>query len=375
MAPREDLNSAVVGGLVPRPSKSADLDYVLGKTLPDWEQMRNGRLLITGGTGFFGCWLLETFLHANGALDLNARVTVLGRSFERFEQRAPHLAHHPRVWFLSGDIREFQFPAGEFSHIIHAATDSTLPITIDNADEVLASIIDGTYRVLRFAKRCGAQKMLLASSGAVYGPQPRELAQVPEEFNGGPVPTNPAGSYGEGKRVAEMLWAQAGAVSGIDATIARCFAFVGPHLPLNAHFAIGNFIRDALAGQPIEVKSDGTPLRSYLYAADLAVWLWTILFRGESARAYNVGSENAISIAGLAAMVSNCLPEPVPVQIQQIPESGKLPARYVPSTRRARVELGLSQHYSLELAIRNTLKYHQELALASTGREALYVTR
>jgi dTDP-glucose 4,6-dehydratase len=138
----------------------------------------------------------------------------------------------------------------------------------------------------------------------------------------------------------------------LETTIARCFAFVGPHLPLDAHFAIGNFIRDAMRGEPIRVN-DGTPYRSYLYAADLAVWLWSILFKGESCHPYNVGSDQEITIADLARTVASVL-EAHHSSPPATSSPEPFPSRYVPSGGRSREELGLKEWISREEAIRKT---------------------
>ena len=100
----------------------SDLDHVLRHTPGVWEDLRHARIFLTGGTGFFGCWLLESFLHANAELDLHASITVLTRDSEAFRAKAPHLANHRAVRLCNGDVRSFAFPEGEFTHVLHAAT-------------------------------------------------------------------------------------------------------------------------------------------------------------------------------------------------------------------------------------------------------------
>jgi dTDP-glucose 4,6-dehydratase len=160
-------------------------------------------------------------------------------------------------------------------------------------------------------------------------------------------------AYGEGKRVGELLCSIAPQEHDLEVTIARCFAFVGPHLPLDAHFAIGNFIRDSMKGEPIKVK-DGTPYRSYLYAADLAVWLWTILFRGKACYPYNVGSDQEITISQLAGTVATTLGGSVASVASSAFRFNTSPSRYVSCVERARAELGLRCQISLEEGIRKT---------------------
>jgi dTDP-glucose 4,6-dehydratase len=333
-----------------------DLDDCLARTSGLWEELRNQQVFITGATGFFGCWLLETLLWANQRLQLNARVTILTRNPETFKRKAPHLAGNSALEILVGDVRTFRFPSGNFSHVIHAATESSVELNQKHPLLMFDTIVEGTRRCLDFAQAAETRKFLLLSSGAVYGPQPPEISNMAEEWNGAPSTLETASAYAEGKRAAELLCALASHGTKLETKIARCFAFAGPYMKLDAHFAIGNFIRDQLHGGPIRVAGDGTALRSYMYAGDLMVWLWTILFRGTPLRAYNVGSEQAISIRELAHEVAQAFTPTVEVEVLGTAGAGSA-QRYVPSTARARRELGLSCEVSLREAICRTQRW------------------
>lgn len=335
------------------------LDNIVDRTDPLWGELRGGRILITGATGFFGCWLLESFAWANQRLKLNAQAIALSRNPAAFAQKAPHLAANPAITLHAADVRHGDFPRGELSHLIHAATEASARLNGEEPLTMFDTIVEGTRRTMQFASAANVARFLFVSSGAVYGTQPPELSHVSESFSGGPDPLDRGSAYAEGKRAAEMLCTLA-ASSRMTTTIARCFAFVGPYMQTGAHFAIGNFISDALRGTPLHVTGDGTAVRSYLYASDLTVWLWTTLFKGRSGRAYNVGSEDALNIAALANEVNAAVPNSVGVHRVAPPATGVSIHRYVPSTARAREELGLSAEIPLREAIRRTYTWFAE---------------
>ena len=334
-----------------------DLDHILNHTSHLWKEVQGQSIFLTGGTGFFGCWLLESFAWANDQLHLSAKATVLSRSPEAFAAKAPHIANHPAVRLIQGDVRTFDYPAGEFPFVIHAATEASAKLNQENPLLMFETVVEGTHRTLEFARTHGTRQFLLTSSGAVYGKQPPEMTHIPEDYLGAPDTMDPNAAYGEGKRAAEMLCRLYAHRFGLEPKIARCFAFVGPHLPLDAHYAIGNFIRDALRDGPIRVNGDGSPLRSYLYAADLTVWLWTILLKGQPCRPYNVGSDRSINIADLARLVRQVANPGLDISVARKADPSQPLQRYVPSTDRARNELKLEIRFPLEEAIRKTVSW------------------
>ena len=330
----------------------ADLDHVQHGVGAAWLALRGQHLLITGGTGFVGKWLLASLLHADRALGLGLRITVLTRDAARFTAMHPALALAAPVTLLQGDVRSFVLPANtRISHVIHAATDVVAPHSLA---ETFDTCVRGTQQVLQQAQRVGAQRLLLLSSGAVYGATPPGLQRLAEDHTGAPDCLQPASAYGEGKRASELLCALAASKHGLQIPVARCFAFVGPHLPLDKHFAIGNFIGAALRGEPLLIQGDGTPLRSYLHAADLALWLCTLLLKGHSGTAYNVGGDEAVSIAALAQRVCAVLGSSARVEVARTAVPGAPVPCYLPDIGRIAQQFGLRPQITLDQAILRT---------------------
>lgn len=334
-----------------------DLEHILQHCSTLWDQLRGKTIFVTGGTGFFGKWILESFIYANETLDLHAQMIVLSRDPHRF------LSFHPQfnkryIRFVQGDIMNFPYPDGPVDLIIHAATDMDGYLNIDQATTVYDSIVEGTRHVLELARTKNVSSVLHTSSGAVYGRQPHNMALINEEYMGAPDVYDNGAAYGEGKRAAEMLANIYYHQYGTPSKIARCFAFVGPYFPANSSFAIGNFINDILNGRKIVIKGDGTPFRSYMYAADLTIWLWHILLNGNPVRPYNVGSDEAVTIAGIARTVASFSANGETDITILTPPSGGPAARYVPDVKRAKEELNLNIYTDIREAVKRTIDFY-----------------
>jgi nucleoside-diphosphate-sugar epimerase len=338
---------------------STDIDYVLFHTKDLWSSLQEANLLITGGTGFFGRWLIETFLAANKTSQLNASLTVLSRDPSTFLIHHPWLQEQSALTFIQGDVRNFDYSESDkYTHIIHAATDASDKLNRENPLLMFNTIVAGTEHILEIARYCNPKSFLLVSSGAIYGSQPPEITAILESFNGAPNPLDVGAAYANGKRFAEYLCAHSHKQYGLPIKIARCFSFIGPYLPLDTHFAIGNFINDVLHHRDIIIKGNGSPVRSYMYAADLTIALWTILLKGEVLEAYNVGSDQAVSMNKLAEIVADCAGSMINVIIQGdvtlIGQSGK----YIPNIQKIRTELKIPELLSLRDSIIRTISWH-----------------
>ncbi|MEI6070557.1 MAG: NAD-dependent epimerase/dehydratase family protein [Verrucomicrobiae bacterium] len=331
-----------------RPLPQDDLRHVVESVGSGWDELRNARVLFTGASGFFGSWMLESFLYAGTQWDLPLRAIAVTRDAQRFSERLPHLAADPRVEILESDAATMPVPEGRVDFIIH----SLVPGASSALPEMDVFFQSATQRLLDIAVQKNSQSFLLCSTGAVYQPQ-----DPPASFSEDDplVSLDAPLSYGQIRRKVEEQCLAAWKSHGTAVKIARGFAFVGPRLPLDANFAIGNFIGDGLAGRPIAVKGDGAAVRSYLYAADMAAWLWTILLDGRSGCAFNVGSEEDVCMADLASAIGSLFGAQLVLEGKEMP--GTAPAVYVPRTIRAHTELGLRAWTGLNEAAEKTIRF------------------
>jgi dTDP-glucose 4,6-dehydratase len=335
-----------------------DLCHILRHTESLWKDCKGKTIFVTGGTGFFGKWFLETISFLNSKIDLDLHTIVLSRAPEKFLKQFPHF-QQPAIRFIQGDVRSFSFPDEDIHYIIHAGTAASDKLNIEQPLEIFDTVVDGTRHVLSLAKEKKVESFLFTSSGAVYGKQPSNMTHIPESYGGAPDCVDMRSAYGEGKRAGEMLCALYYQNYQVPVKIARCFAFVGPYLPLDTHFAIGNFILNVLKGEDIFIKGDGTPYRSYLYAADLMIWLWTILLQGKNNEPYNVGSDHELTIETLAQCIAHAVCPTPKVIVRQEKDDNVASQRYVPDVDKITRELGLTQTVDLDAAIHKTLWYEQ----------------
>jgi dTDP-glucose 4,6-dehydratase len=308
-------------------------------------------LLVIGGTGFFGKSILEVF--GSGGLDEwdIEKVIVVSRNADKLRYEAPQLITQ-KIELLSLDITSArELPLADF--VIHAAASTDARNYLRQPLQEGNNILDGITNYCRLAKIYHRNShIIFASSGAVYGQQPGAIETIGENYVINPLGDVAPGKeeYTRTKRIAEDQIRNLG-LAGLSVSIARCFAFIGPWLPRDQHFAIGNFIADGLAARPIQVQATHRVYRSYLFADDLVRWLMSIAqHSSRCCPIYNVGSDQSILMGDLAKRIADYFG--VAANIGEL--RSELVDRYVPAITKIRDDLGCSVRYDLSSAIGRT---------------------
>ena len=312
-----------------------------------FSKLKGKTILITGGTGYFGKVLTEHLCKINVDHSLDLRIILSARNPVKLTG----------IEFVKSDIRKPLKVDGNIDFIIHAAT----PVANDKSEssDLLDIIINGTQKILNLALEKKSSKIINISSGSIYGAQPQNIEFLPESFSKDVSLFNSSNIYGSGKLIAENIVQNFCRNNNINYLTLRCFAFSGKYLPLDAQFAIGNFVRDAKTSGIIKIKGDGSAIRSYLDSSDMADWVTTALMSSISGKTYNVGSEHAISILDLAHLVASLVPG-TKVEIENSLSREIKTNRYIPSVAKIMNELKVTQKVSLKQSIENMINFERD---------------
>tara|TARA_B100000886_G_scaffold340345_1_gene309339 strand:+ start:3785 stop:4735 length:951 start_codon:yes stop_codon:yes gene_type:complete len=313
-------------------------------------------ILFIGGTGFFGKAFLN-YIKSNNPSYINS-MTIVGRSAERFLNKNKEFSEISNVNYVYGDIlKDISYLSKfNFTHVIHAAADSTNVTELSDTHRY-EQIVEGTKNVLNFVRdHFPMSKLLFVSSGGVYGKMPPNKKSFSETDVLESDILDSSSIYAISKREAEHLCLHYHDKYNLNISIARCFCFSGIHLPLDVHFAIGNFVNDVNNNNNIIIKGDGESVRSYLDQDDLIEWFIEILKNDSFKQTiYNIGSEDSISIKDLAMLIKKLSNKKIEVEILNETNNNLRKTVYVPDCKKIRKKFNLVQKVSLSESIAKML--------------------
>ena len=329
--------------------------YPLFKHVAD--RVGNNSFFITGATGLFGSWILA-FLNWTIKRKLaEPKIAILSRN---------KTIVFPR-WFevVEGDVRNFRLDKTKYDYFIHLAAPSALNTNQGMKDLEKFDILGrGTQHVLDLAQNLARKRVLVASSGAVFGGFDSSRVHPISECDLSTLVYDSTNQgLGLGKKVAEFITRDYCLNGRVDASVARCFSFVGPGLPTDLHYAVGNFVADAITTRRITIEGNGLTQRSYMDLGDMVLWLLTILFDGRTGEDYNVGSNDAVTLYQLASKIKELVDENIDIEVLDKADTNiGVPANfyYVPNVDKAIEQLDLKHLSNLNSSLAGFIGYQRE---------------
>jgi UDP-glucuronate decarboxylase len=357
-----------------------DLDAICQDLTQEFEAMSGGQLLITGGGGFLGYYLVQAALHWNRSVAHHKLIGVT--VYDNYMRGVPAwleaLRSSPNLTLVKQDmILPLPKDMPHFDYIIHAAGIASPMYYRAQPLKCIDANINGIRNLFDYAvaeRNAGRalKGFLFYSSSEIYGDPIASAIPTPETYRGNVSCTGPRACYDESKRFGETLCVTFARQEAIPARIARPFNNYGPGLKITDGRVISDFARDVLAGRDIVMLSDGSPKRTFCYATDAIVGYYKVLVRGHDGEAYNIGiQEPEISVAALASMVARTASELFgyrgKVVLGKAQEADYLidnPNRRCPVIDKARTQLGYEPKVLVEEGIRRSLiwYFHNQVA-------------
>lgn len=354
----------------------ADLNYIHQNTVSEFGNIAGQNLLITGGAGFLGYYLVQTVLFWNSKVDSSQwiKLTVMDNFMRGMPAWLKDLKEDANLNILKHDITK-PLPANleDAQYIIHAASIASPTYYRKFPVETMDANVNGLRFLLEYAK--GRQEavrpvrgFLFFSSSEIYGNPSADFIPTPEHYYGSVSCTGPRACYDESKRYGETLCVNFARQYNLPLKVARPFNNYGPGLKITDRRVIPDFVNDILAGNNIRMFSDGTPTRTFCYVADAIIGYYKVLVSGKKGEAYNIGvAEPEISMADLAHKIVEVSKDIFDyrgkVELQNSPESDYLtdnPTRRCPDITKAKVELGYNPGISLEEGLLRSLIWYND---------------
>jgi nucleoside-diphosphate-sugar epimerase len=309
------------------------------------------KLLITGGTGFYGKNVLQYIFSSEMLCSVYSEILIVTRHQPQDFLDQFQAFKHPNITFYTSDVRTFEYANTDIEYIMHLATDASSVLNDNHPDEMMDVILNGTRNILSIAKRQKKIKsFLFASSGAVYGDAPNSIQNIDEndrfdlDFN------NPKNAYAQAKRTAEMMCSIYREKYQIPVVIARGFAFYGDYLPTDRHFAIADFIKQVKENHKIVIKSDGKARRSYLHSKELAKSLIELLnAKFDKDYIFNIGSDEGKSLLEWANEIARNNGNAEVVVLNEPQKGYSAGNNYVPSIERLKKIVIFNHHKKIEI--------------------------
>lgn len=331
----------------------SDLNFIYTKCANELELLSGKTIFVTGGTGFFGKWLLETINYANLKLERPIKLHVLTRSPEKFSSSYPHILNS-NITLIKGSLNNFELQES-CEYFLHAAADVASTLSNNTKSDQVKDATETTQYILNKVKNSSIKNFLFTSSGAVYGSKNSSMSPSIETETLGISETS---AYGEAKIACEKLLTNEFKDTELNLVIARCFAFTGAHLPTDTTFATGNFIANLLNDENIIIKGDGSPQRTFMYMADLCIWLIKLFVKNKGIEIVNVGSDEVVDIEQLANEISS-FNKKCDVEILETRKNGPVPS-YVPNIKKAKDEFGLVNYFNFKDSISKTIDWFMQ---------------
>ena len=283
-----------------------DLRHIADLDLP-WEKLKDASVLLTGSTGMFGSLLIDVIMAKNEA-GLNCDVYGINRDLKKAEERFDRWLENERLHLIGHDVNEpfLMKDLDKIDYVLHMAS-NTHPVqyATDPIGTITTNII-GVQNMLELAVWHDASRFMFVSSNEIYGESRGDTELFDEDYCGYVDCNTLRAGYPESKRCSEALCQAYKVQKGLDVVIARPTRSYGPTMQFSDTKAISQFIKKGLSGEDIVLKSAGTQLYSYTYAADAVSGLLTILLKGKDGEAYNIADEGSdLTLKDLAQMIAD----------------------------------------------------------------------